>query len=275
MRRRSVALAIAAAVLALAGGSPASVGHTVTFRDALREQAGAPDLRAVTVSQRDDILTVEAKVVGMPAILDPGGAVFLLDTGATSGTNMLRGAEYVLDVDWSTMQGPLLRWDGRRYVPAKKVAEPSRTLIGGGSVGFIFNVANFGYPKRFDLSVAVRSGQPESGLVDAAPDEGAAPWRFSMTPTMTSFDLTFAPTRPRAGAPFAGGTPKLTLSDRRVVVPSAYTCRATLAGARLAGAGPCRWQLPRGASGKRLVVSATASYRGETAEFGDWTFRVR
>jgi hypothetical protein len=74
--------------------------------------------------------------------------------------------------------------DGSDYVTADKVADPSQSIIGGGGVGFTFNLANFGSPKRIELAMIVVKGSPDSGLIDMAPDAGA--WPFdTIAPTPT------------------------------------------------------------------------------------------
>lgn len=274
-KRRWVALAAAGALAAsMASGAAAATGKT--FYDGTGDVAGAPDIGKVTISQDDDVLTVEADVANAP-LLSPGTVVFALNTDNNPATGDLDGADYVLAADLKDLSGSVQRWNGKAYVNAKKVADPSRTLIGGKTVGFMFNLANFGWPKRIGLSMAVFRGAVSDGVLDRAPDKGA--WTFDVRPAMDSLDLDFTPERPHAGAVFsyANQSAKLLLSDKTTVTPRTLSCTAHLAGAVLTGigrSGACRWRIPAGTTGKLLTVDASVDYGGSEADFGTWKFRV-
>ena len=273
--RRMAALA-ATLVLAATAASGAAAATGKTFHDETGEVAGAPDIGKVTISQDGEVLTVQADVTNAP-LLRPGTAVFELNTDRNLATGDLDGADYVLMFDLKTWSGSVERWNGKRYVPAKKVSDPSRTLIGGKSVGFMFNLANFGSPKQIGLSMAVFRGAISDGIGDRAPNHGA--WTFDVRPAMDSLDLTFTPNRPHAGAVFAyaNRSAKLTLTDKATVMPRTLSCTAHLAGAMLPGIGrsnACRWQIPAGATGKLLTIDAAVDYGGSQADFGTWKFWV-
>jgi hypothetical protein len=162
-------------------------------------------------------------------------------------------------------------------VTVKKMTDPSQTLINARSIGFAFDLANFGWPKQIGLSVLVFRGAVGDKLFDRAPDAGE--WPFAVTPGMATLDLTFAPTRPHAGAVFGytAGSARLGLTDKTTVAPRTLSCTAHLGGVRLAGLGradSCRWQIPAGAAGKLLTVDAAAGYGGSSSDFGTWRFRV-
>jgi hypothetical protein len=178
-------------------------------------------------------------------------------------------------MDMRTMEGTVLHWNNGEYRAAKKVADPSRTLIGGNSAGLMLHLANLGWPKAIGFFVLVAAGPVESGLGDGAPDTGV--WTFAVKATMRDLDLTFQPRRPKAGASFTAFRPRLTLSDGSAVVPTTFSCVAKVNGVRLRavkGVGRWRWQIPKGATGKRVVVTATVAYNGERATFEPWSFRV-
>jgi hypothetical protein len=185
--KRLMAL-ISVAVLATAVGIFVSSASAVslaqnstiaTFSDSVGEIAGGPDIGTVTVSLDGAVLTVEGKVTSMPEVLSEGAVMFTLNTDSNQATGELRGADYVLFMDMKTLQGSVLRWNGGDYVAADKVADPSRTLISGGSAGFMFNLANFGSPTHIELAMMVVKGSTDSGLIDIAPDSGL--WAFDTT----------------------------------------------------------------------------------------------
>jgi hypothetical protein len=265
-----------AAVLAASAAPRAAPGGGKTFHDAVGEVAGAPDIGKVTISQDGEVLTVSADVAGLPALGEEGGAIFALNTDGNATTGEFGGADYILYWDLETWQGAVQHWSGSTYVDAKKARDPSRTLIGGTSIGFVFNLANFTWPKRIEVSVMVLRGAAGSELVDRAPDSGV--WAVDVLPAMTKFRLDFAPTQPRAGTVFASIHPLVTLTDGRKVAPKTYSCAALLGGVRLAGlgrSGACRWKIPAAAKGKTFTFDAAVAYGGVQSDFGTWKFLVR
>jgi hypothetical protein len=116
--------------------------------------------------------------------------MFLLNTDSSQATGSMHGADYVLFMDMKTLQGSVLHWNGSDYVAADKVADPSRTLISGGSAGFMFNLANLGSPTHIEFAMVVVKGSTESGLIDVAPDSG-----------LWAFDTIVAPAPPPAPTP--------------------------------------------------------------------------
>lgn len=164
--RRLLALTMAAATAAAVGLfgasanaiSLASNAPIATFSDSLGEVAGAPDISKVTVSLDGQVLTIEAQVANMPEVVSEGLVAFALNTDSNPATGSILGADYVVSMDMKTLQGSVLHWTGSDYVQAEKVADPSRSLIGGGSAGLMFNLANFGSPTHIEFAVLVTRG---------------------------------------------------------------------------------------------------------------------
>src|SRR5262249_38961376 len=152
----------------------------------------------VTVSQDADVLTVNAEVASMLELGSPGVWFFMLDTDGNAATGSYAGADYVLFYDSKTFEPLVEHWNGKAYVAAKKVSDPSRSLISGHGIGFEFNLANLGWPKHIGLSILIARGEPDEGLADRAPDAGA--WDFAVRPAMDTLDLEFGLDAPRAGA---------------------------------------------------------------------------
>jgi hypothetical protein len=245
------------------------------FNDGSAEVSGAPDIGAVTVKQDGSVLTVEAEVGDMLQLGDRGTALFMLNTDGDAETGDIYGADYLLFWDSKTFASDVERWNGKKYVAARKAADPSRSVVSGHSVGFEFNLANFGWPRRIELSVAISRGDPSAGVVDFAPNKGA--WSFAIHPAMDTLDLTFGQEQPKAGAAFGVKRGTLALTDGHALTPTVFSCTARIGGIRLAGIGrpgACRWEIPENAAGKQFLLDVTVSYAGETADFGTWKFRV-
>jgi len=250
----------------------ASKAPIAAFSDSLGEVAGAPDIGRVTVSLDGQVLTIEAQVASMPEVTSEGMFAFALNTDSNLATGSILGADYVVSTDLKTLQGGVLHWNGSDYVQAEKVADPSRSLLGGGSVGLVFNLANFGSPKHIEFSVFVSRGPAESGLIDMAPDAGL--WAFDTTPTPTPTPtpapavvkpvfgtVTTAPAKPVAGKKFVftlavnrsdTGAPLTT--GRMVCDPSVAGVVIKHAESFTAGKARLTLLVPKTAKGKLLKV---------------------
>jgi hypothetical protein len=174
----------------------------------------------VTVSLDGDVLTLNAQVAGMPEILSDGSVLFLLNTDSNAGSGKYLAADYVLMLDMKTLQGMTLQWNGSDYVAAAKVADPTRMLIGSGGAGFTFNLANFASPKHIEFAMIVVKGQPDGGLLDAAPDSGL--WVFD----------TVAPAPAPAPTPTPAPAPKPAIVKPLIGAAVAMP-RAAVAGKRM------------------------------------------
>lgn len=84
-------------------------------------------------------------------------------------------------------------------------------------------------------------------------------------PTIAAFYVSSHPATPAAGASFRI-VGHLVLSNGTSVGAASVKCGAKLAGTRLPGSGRggCTFRIPKTAAGKRLVVAASATYRGKT-----------
>ena len=192
--KRVLRFIVAAALATTVGMYVASAGAAgapiATFSDSVGEIAGAPDVGKVTVSLDGQVLTVTAEVAGLPQALSEGMSSFALNTDGNRATGSVLGADYVIGIDYKTLEGFVLHWNGSDYVAADKVADPALSIISGGTVGFQFNLANLGSPKHVEFAVLVSKGPTDNGLIDVAPDAG-----------LWAFDTTAAPTPPPTPPP--------------------------------------------------------------------------
>jgi hypothetical protein len=259
----AVATAAVAICVSSAGAVPVVRTSTIaTFQDSVGEVAGGPDISAVTVSLDGAVLTVDATVAGMPEVMSDGEVMFLLNTDGNSTTGSLNGADYVLFLDMKTLEGSVLHWNGSDYVDADKVADPSRTMIGGGGAGFMFNLANLGSPTHIDFAMAVLKGSTDSGLMDVAPDSGL--WGFDTTvaPTPTPAPKPTPVPAPAVVKPVFGTptmVPAKPVAGKRVVFTLAVKRSDT--GARLTTG---KMTCDPSVSGK--VISHAESFKGGTAK---------
>ena len=281
-----LAAAVGAAALGalLVGGASGAVGAAATtYNDTVGERADAPDIGAVTASLDGDVVSISVNAANLPPLFEDGTAAFMFDTDRNPATGGSLG-DLALLIDWKTLGSVFVRWSGTEYVPASKVADPTRYLVGGSSFALMFHRANLGATDGFDFAVAAARGAIEEGRIDRAPDSGA--WSFSyaaappeVTPpaavVVEDMTATFVPAQPRAGRRFALGTARLRLSNGETARPESVACAARLAGRVLRPVGRCTWRIPANARGKRLLVTLTPRYDGKAARFDPWSFRVR
>jgi len=284
MSRLAAAIVAAAVGAILVGGASGAVGATATtYNDTVGERADAPDIGAVTASLDGDVVSISVSAANLPPLFEDGTAIFMFDTDRNPTTGGPLG-DLALLIDWKTLGSFFGRWSGSEYVPAPKQADPTRYLVGSSSVGLMFHRANIGATDGFDFAVLVARGSPEEGRFDRAPDSGV--WSLSYvqtppvtptpaTPTVEEMTATFVPAQPRAGKRFALGTARLRLSNGETARPDSVACVARLAGRVLRPVARCAWKLPANARGKRLVVTLTPRYGGQTTRFDPWSFRVR
>ena len=282
--RLAAAIGAAAVGAFLVGGASGAVdAAATTYNDTVGERSDAPDIGAVTASLDGDVVSINVSAANLPPLFEDGTVIFMFDTDRNPATGGQFG-DMALIIDWKTLGSFVGRWSGSEYVPAPKVADPSRYLVGGSSFGLMMHRANLGATDGFDFAVLAGRGAPEEGRFDVAPDRGA--WSFSYAPApeaptppatvaVEDMSATFVPAQPRAGKRFALGTARLRLSNGETVRPDSVACVARLAGRVLRPVGRCAWRIPVNARGKRLVVTLTPRYQGTSTRFDPWSFRVR
>jgi hypothetical protein len=266
----------ALAALAFAPLGAAASPAVKTFTDASNEHKGAPDIRKVSIYQSGDVLNISAQVANMPKLMSAGFVSFTLNTDGNAKTGSIRGGDYVVYVDLSTGSAIFEKWNGKKYAATKKIASPTKTLVGKTGCGIEFNLANFGWPKTVGFALVVgKVTGASSALTDTAPDKGL--WTYAVTQQIAGFNFDFTPGAPKAGSVFSAISPTLTLSDNSKVTPTTTRCSAKLAGnvlAPIGGAGSCRWKIPALAAGAKLVITPTVTYQGQRVSFDAYSFKV-
>lgn len=261
MGRRMILVGAVLAVL-LFGASGA--GAATTFTDPAGDATGgAPDITQVVVSN-DAAGNITFTLTTNRSTFTADDVVgILLDTDKNSSTGT-NGVEYAIVL---TNGIPvLLRGNGTGFesAPGTLVVSPNFTAVTvnrsdlGATTGFVF---------------AVFSGLGSNDAAeDDAPDNGAWSYDLQLAPELGTLAARFAPAKPKAGKVFRLAGTTLRLEDETIVKADSITCVAKLNGKRLAGR--CSWRIPANARGKRLVVTLTARYKGTSATFTPWRFRV-
>lgn len=284
--RLVLVLAAAAALVALPAGALGSSSRTTTntqsFADSTGEDANAPDITSIDVSNTDaGLITFHIAISNRPALTSDMAVLLWLDTDANpaTGDSQSLGAEYVVEVDPGAVN--LFKWDGTTYQPA-----PSQSTLtyGYDATGATVRVGvqdldgtkliNFGADAISGITTDA-SGNADFTNVhdDLAPDPGHGFYNYSILTKLTLKQTAFAYTPKPAKA---GGKETATLaateSDTAGPVAGAtVTCVATIKGVRLRathsltnGVASCFWKVPKTAKGKTLIGKITITLKGTT-----------
>jgi hypothetical protein len=280
----------AAGLIALPAGALSSSSRATTntqsFADSTGEDANAPDITSIDVSNTDaGLITFHVAISNRPTLTDDMTVLVYLDTDANPATGDAQslGAEYVVEVDPGVVS--LYKWDGTTYQNA-----PSATTLtyGYDATGATVHlgIQDIGGTKLINFDVIALSGitTDASGNADftnahadLAPDAGHGFYNYSVITKLTLKQTAFAYTpKPAKAGARETATLAATESDTSgPVAKASVTCVATIKGVRLAathslanGVASCFWKVPKTAKGKTLTGKITITLKGTTLAHG-------
>jgi len=241
-------------------------GSAATLTDPQGDAVGgAADITQVVVSNEfDGKITFAVTIADRATFTSDDFLIIVLNTDKDTTTG-IGGADYAIVLD--STGGTLLRASGTTFAAAPQT---TLTLADNGKTVAI-NRSDLGETVGFFYFVT--SGlASNSSASDDAPDSGVATYDLELKPVLSTLAAGFTPAKPKAGKAFRLSRTTLRLDDRTAVKADSITCVAKLNGKRLAGR--CAWRIPRTGKGKRLVVTLSARYKGASATFTPWRFRV-
>jgi hypothetical protein len=250
--------------LLLAGAEGAGAAATLTDPpgDAV---GGAADITQVAVSNDfDGKITFAVTMPDRTAFTSDDLLIIVLNTDKDTTTG-INGSDYAIVVD--STGGALLRASGTTFAAAPQT---TLTLADNGKT-ITINRSDLGETVGF-LYFVTSGLASDTNASDDVPDSGVATYDLELKPVLNTLAAQFSPAKPKAGKAFRLNKTILRLDDRTAVKADSITCVAKLNGKRLAGR--CAWRIPRAGKGKRLVVTLTARYKGVSATFTPWRFRV-
>ena len=282
--RLGVLLVLAALVVgvpAALGGSTHAVANSQTFTDSVGEDANAPDITSVAVSNDDaGAITFTINISNRPALTPDMFLLVFLDTdrNASTGDPDGLGAEYVIQLVPGAVD--LFQWNGTDYVPA--AAQASLTFVYG-SAGATIHVsaAELNKTKGFNFgTIAVSgvtfdaAGNPNFDNIhrDLAPDPGHGFWAYQVLTklvlTVTAF--TTSPKPAKAGRTFSVSLAATQNDTGGPVEAGTVACTASLAGKRVVavrhvvtnGVATCMWRIPKTAKGRLIRGTITLTVQG-------------
>jgi hypothetical protein len=285
MRSRvGVLLVLAALVVGVPvalGGSTHASANSQTFNDSVGEDASAPDITTVNVSNDDaGNITFTINISNRPALTPDMFLLVFLDTDrnpATGDPDGL-GAEYVIQLVPGAVD--LFQWNGTDYVPA--ATQTSLTFVYG-SAGATIHVsaAELNKTKGFNFgTIAVSgvtfdaAGSPNFDNLhrDLAPDPGHGFWAYQVLTklvlTVTAF--TTSPKPAKAGRTFSVSLAATENDTGGPVATGTVACVASLAGKRVVavrhvvanGIATCVWRIPKTAKGRLIRGTITLTVQG-------------
>jgi hypothetical protein len=291
----SALVAVAALVLAGAGTAArtAALANSVTFQDSSGEDAAAPDISTLVVSNDNQgNITFTINMPNRPTLDADMLVLVQLDTDANAATGdpEVLGSDYAIELDGpfsGRAEVGLFRWTGSEY-SANGVPQTSLVFAyTNGAATIRINARELGATKKFNfgaISVAgvvlLPTGEPnfDNIHVDLAPDAGHGFYSYEVKTTPPSLAMRAAgsaPARPRAGRTWSVFSTVTRVDTGDAVTSGRVTCRALVGGRTIIGRGSfaggrarCSFTVPASAKGKRLRGTMTVVSGGLRASRG-------
>ncbi|HEV8102880.1 MAG TPA: hypothetical protein VGP69_03990 [Gaiellaceae bacterium] len=263
------------------GGAARTTANSTTFTDSTGEDASAPDITSVVVSNDDaGLITFKINISNRPALTpDMTGLIFLdTDQVATTGDPNSLGSDYAIELDPGSVG--LFKWNGSTFVAAPSQASVTYSYDTTGATIRV-SASELGKTKGLNFGVDVYSGitldangNPDftNAHDDLAPDPGHGFFAYKVQTklTLSVQAFTTSPKPAKHGKSFVAGL-AITESDTGGPVQSGtVTCAATIATKHLAplghalknGIAGCIWHLPITSKGKTIRGTVTVTVQG-------------
>ncbi|MFL5961667.1 MAG: hypothetical protein ACJ757_02060 [Gaiellaceae bacterium] len=278
-------LVVGACLLALPsaalGNASRTVANAVTFNDSVGEDAAAPDITSVAVSNDDaGLITFKIAISNRPTLTSDMTVLLYLDTDQkpTTGDASFAGTDYVIELDPGSVS--LFQWNGSDYVAAPSQSslifayDASGATIKAGAV-------DLGKTKGFNfVAIAISgialdaSGNPDFTNIhaDAAPDSGHGLFSYQVLTKLTLSVVAFStvPKPARVGKSFVAGLAANESDTNGPVQSGTVACSATIGTKHVTasahgianGVAACSWKIPKTAKGKTIRGTITLTVQG-------------
>jgi hypothetical protein len=282
--RLAILLGLAALLVgvpAALGGSSHAVANSQTFNDSVGEDAAAPDITSVAVSNDDaGLITFQVNVSNRPAFTpDMYFLIFIdADNNPSTGNPNALGSEYVIDLEPGAVG--LFQWNGTTYAAASAQTSLTYAYTATGPTIHV-SAVELGRTKAFGFGTLAASGfavdaagNPDTTNEhdDLAPDQGHGFFSYQVLTklVLSVTGFTTSPKPPKAGRTFSVSLAATENDTKGPVGAGTVTCPATLAGKRAVavrhvvanGIATCVWRIPKTAKGRIMRGSITLTLRG-------------
>jgi hypothetical protein len=268
------------------GSAAAAAANSATFNDSTGEDAAAPDITTIVVSNNDaGILSFKVNVPNRPTL----GSDMLFEVWVDSDNNVqtgsveLGGADYVMQLVQNEIN--LFKWDGTDFT--RRFGDPSAvTLTYSYAAGITVRISTseLGNTKQLKFFVVAVSGiviDPVTGELDGtnsktdvAPGGGAGlyPYEVKLTAaTLLVRKFSASPAKPAAGKTFSLRLQAARSDTGALLRGGRVTCAGRVGKAALRTAQPgrfvgaqavCTWVVPATAKGKTFRGTVTIVFEG-------------
>jgi len=263
------------------GSATRTTANSATFNDSVGEDAAAPDITSIAVSNDDaGLVTFKVAISNRPA-LTPDMLMFIfLDTDqkASTGDPNSSGADYVIQLVPGAVG--LFRWNGTDYVAAASQASVTFAYDATGAT-IRAGAQDLGKTKGFNFAAIAfagialdASGNPDftNAHVDSAPDTGHGFFGYQVLTKLTLSVVAFsaAPNPAKAGGSFVAGLAANESDTNAPVQSGTVACAATIGTKHLAASGhritngiaTCSWKIPKTAKKKTIKGTVTLTVQG-------------
>jgi hypothetical protein len=284
-RRLAILIALATVLVAMPaialGESSRLTSNSTTYNDSVGEDANAPDVTSVVVSNDDaGNITFQINVSNRPALTPDMFFLLVIDSdqNSTTGAAGFFGADYIIELDPGAVG--MFQWNGTDYVPASSQASLTYAYAATGATIHV-SAAELGKTKAFKFGteavsglVIDASGNPDftNTHEDLAPDSGHGFYTYQVLTklilSVTAF--TTSPKPAKAGKPFSASLAANQNDTGGPVQAGTAACNATIAFKRIVaathvvtnGIANCVWRIPATAKGKVLRGTVTLTVQG-------------
>ena len=263
------------------GTSSRAAANSTTFTDSTGEDAAAPDITSVVVSNDDaGNITFQINVSNRPALTADMFFLIYIDADQNSATGdpNLLGAEYVIELDPGAVG--LFQWNGSDFAAASSQTSLTYSYVPTGPTIHV-SAADLGKTKAFKFGVLGASGVAVDAAgnadftnvhTDLSPDPGHGFFTYQVLTklvlSVTAF--TTSPKPAKAGKPFSAS---LAVNENDTAGPvqgGTVGCAATIGGKRVVaashvlanGVASCVWRIPKTAKGLTIRGTITYTLRG-------------
>ena len=281
-------LAVSAALLAVLpsaafGRASHATANSQTFADSIGEDANAPDITSVVVSNDDaGLITFKINISNRPALTPDMDVQLILDSDQNPATGDPQGpgADYLIDLE--NGQVGLYKWNGTNYSFAQSQTSVTFSYDATGATIHV-SAADLNKSKGVNFQAFVASGiivdasgNPDftNAHFDLAPDLGHGLFNYKviqkLTVSVTAF--TTAPKPPKSGKNFLAGLAATESDTNGPVTTGTLACNATIGFKHITplgkavknGIAACLWHLPATSKGKTLRGTITLTVQGVT-----------
>jgi hypothetical protein len=278
------AIAFGAALVALPttalGSSSQAAANSQTYTDSTGEDALAPDITSIVVSNDDSgMITFKINISNRPALSSDMEIDTFIDSDqkSTTGNASLFGTDFVIQLLPGSVS--LFQWNGTDFLFAQQQTSLTYSYDATGATIHV-SAADLGGTHGLNFAVDAASGitydatgNPDftNSHDDFAPDPGHGLFGYKVIAKIKLTQTAFTVSPAKAGKVFQASLAATQSDTGGPVTSGTVACTATVGGKALRGVhtlangiASCVWHLPKTAKGKTLRGKVSLTVQGTT-----------